>query len=245
MPANPSGSKPNVPEGNQRKKPPLTEHMITQSLGSNATDPARREELYVHLNALQNEIYRKGMSQTNADMEKTDESGQSKTSATGIASYMSFGLATPEHSQRVKTRQGVRNIMVTQSKSKVDAAKIYAKQQAKRTLDLNMQREIHAFLQKKRDDTKAQEGRLTTEQQRANALGMKDIRLDRTANAAAAAAAAAADAHSGGKKKIKRPKTNKKASANKNKPRTNKKGKYRRKSKTHKKRNYRRKSRRH
>ena len=230
--------------GSQRK---LT---LRESLIRKAQVPSQYiGELNRHLNKARQESINKIHGQTMAHMQKTDESGQSRFSATGLASAMTFGLGTPEHTARVKTRRGVRDVMNKQGLDKQGAIRVYAESQGKRDADERITDHIAAFLAGKKAEKKAAEvvaSRGTAAERAAVAGVMRDISDAEKARQAQKAARGVDvrgelghEGHGGGKKKTKKRKMNRK------KAKTNKRKKPGRKSKTHKKRRYGRKSRRH
>ena len=128
--------------GSQRK---LT---LRESLIRKAQVPSQYiGELNRHLNKARQESINKIHGQTMAHMQKTDESGQSRFSATGLASAMTFGLGTPEHTARVKTRRGVRDVMNKQGLDKQEAIRYDHK---KTSADERITDHIAAFLAEKR-----------------------------------------------------------------------------------------------
>ena len=231
--------------GSQRK-PTLREKLIID-----AKVPSKYiGELKRHLNMEKQKSINKIHGQTMADMQKTDESGQSRFSATGLASAMTFGLGTPEHTARVKTRRGVRDVMNKQGLDKQGAIRVYAESQGKRDADERIADHIAAFLAGKKKEKKAAEevaSKGTPDERRDVAKTMQDISDAKKAQRAQEAAQGVDvrgdvlghEGHGGGKKKTKKRKMNRK------KAKTNKRKKPGRKSKTHKKRRYGRKSRRH
>ena len=235
-----------VPEGSQRK-PTLRESLIMK-----AKVPRNYiGELNKHLNKARQQSINQMYGQTMADMQKTDESGQSRFSATGLASAMTFGLGTPEHTARVMTRRGVRDVMNKQGLDKQGAIRAYAESQGKANADKQIQQDIAEFLAKKKAERKAQEVIDSQPQTADERAGVNEVRVAAEQDAARRRGlelAASTDVsrlghtHRGGKKKkTKKRKTNRK----KAKAKTNKIKKHGRKSKTHKKRRYGRKSRRH